>query len=93
MEATNVAGGAPLERGVGPLALLLACLLFAGCDGWNATKVRAAAVAEHPGADVSPVPGKQYAYLVRQPNGAVLYVEYMGWDAKATASTLVFNPR
>jgi hypothetical protein len=77
-----------------PLAILFACLLLAGCgDGFNAVKVRAAAVAEHPGADVSPIPGKSYTYLVRRPDGAVLYVEYMGSDANATASTVVFNPR
>lgn len=84
----------PLERGVVPLAAMFACLLLAGCgDGFNATKVRAAAVAEHPGAEVSPIPGKSYTYLVRKPDGAVLYVEYMGREAKATASTMVFNPR
>jgi hypothetical protein len=81
----------PLDRGVVPLATLFVCLLLAGCgDGFNATKVRAAAVAEHPGAELSPLPGKSYTYLVRRPDGAVLYVEYMG---SATASTVVFNPR
>lgn len=28
----KTAGVFPVERGVGPLALLVACLLFAGCD-------------------------------------------------------------
>ena len=93
MGTKQIAVAGPVERGVRPLAAMAACLLLAGCgDGFNVTKVRAAAVAEHPGAEVSPVPGKQYTYLVRQPNGAVLYVEYMGSEAKATASTVVFNP-
>ena len=94
MAKKQPAVGARVDRGVGPLAAVLACLLLAGCgDGFNATKVRAAAAADHPGAEVTTLPGSKYTFLVRKPDGSVLYVEYMGFDLKATASAVMFNPR
>ncbi len=94
MSKSDQPAGVAVDRGVGPLAAVLACLLLAACgDGFNATKVRAAAAADHPGADVTPMPGSKYKFLVRKPDGSVLYVEYMGADLKATASAVMFNPR
>ena len=83
-----------VERGVRALALLLTCLLFAGCgDGFNATKVRGAVAADHPGAEITTIPDSRFKFLVRKPDGSVLYVEYMGSDLKATASAVMFNAR
>ncbi|CAB4159819.1 hypothetical protein UFOVP726_47 [uncultured Caudovirales phage] len=98
MEADKVeshsAVAGQVERSVRPLALLLACLLFAGCgDGYNATKVRGAVAADHPGAEITNVPDSRFKFLVRKPDGSVLYVEYMGADLKATASAVMFNAR
>lgn len=83
-----------LQRPVRPLATLLMCLAIAGCgDGFNPTKVRAAVMQDHPGADVTPVPDSRYKFLVRQPSGEVLWVEYMASDTKITSSAVMFRPR
>lgn len=76
------------------LALLLACLLFAGCsDGWNPALVRAAVAEDYPGAEIQCLPRSDYKFIVRKPDGSVLYVEYMGIGLKVTASALMFHAR
>lgn len=76
------------------LTTVIACGLITGCGvGFNPVKVRAAVIADHPGAEVVILPGRDYTYLVRLPNGAVMYVEYLGSDPKITSSVLMFNPK
>lgn len=69
-----------------------ACFCVAGCgDGYDAVKVRGAVSEQHPGAQVQQIPGSTWKYLVKEPNGRVLYVEYMGRTLEPTAKATMFD--
>lgn len=74
--------------------LAIALTLTACGDTLNPSKIRESAVAEHPGAEVTPLPGRDYSYIVRQPDGSVLYVQYMSATSVAhTSSVMLFGPK
>lgn len=75
------------------IAMALIIFLSSCGDGFNPVSVRAAAAADHAGAEIAAIPGSHYIFLVRKQDGSVWYVEYMGATVKQTAAVLIFNPR
>ena len=74
------------------MIIAAACFCVAGCgDGYNEVKVRNAVAEQHPRAQVQQIPGRAWTYLVKEPNGRVLYVEYMGRTLEPTAKAVMFE--
>lgn len=78
-------------KGIMIIAAVFFCV--AGCgDGFDPVKVRGAVADQHPGAQVQQIPGnRSWKYLVKEPNGRVLYVEYMGSTLEPTAKVIMFD--
>lgn len=74
------------------LILLLLLLSLSGCAAIDPMKCRAAVDAKFPGADIQPLPGKQFEFLVRTKTGEVWIVTTLNWtDAEVDNMLRIFD--
>jgi len=74
-------------------ASVLAAMLCGCGDGWDAGKVRAQATTDFPGAEITVLPGKKYAFLVRKADNSIFIAEYMGNTTDRTSLVPMFPAR
>ena len=88
-----MSGACVIVRGAVVAVAALALFALHACgDGYNPAKVRMAANNEFPGSELQPLPGQQYQYVVRKPDGSIWLAQYMGSDTKSTAVVQLFGP-
>lgn len=75
---------------------LLACaslLLLCSCgDGWNRTKVLGQVSADFPNAEIARLPDRNFTFIVRETDGSVWQVEYLGNGLEMTAKARLIGP-